>query len=53
MTQSQIELLCFSIWQNEGRYPNELTDIELCGYLIDLGYDDSTENVKLIRQFGN
>jgi hypothetical protein len=50
MTASQAAVLAMMIIHNENRQIAELSDVQIMGYLIDAGFEDSKENVAAIRQ---
>ena len=49
MNLEQAMTVVCSIVSNETRLICELSDSEIMGYLIDRGFDDSKENVEIIR----
>ena len=51
MTREQAELLAMTIYQNHGCEDLcELSDGQIGFYLIDLGYEDTPENVAKVRE---
>jgi hypothetical protein len=49
ISKAQAEEVAMAIVQNEGRTAAELTDAQICGYLVDKGHEDSPKNVKQVR----
>lgn len=49
MNKEQAMMVVCSIVMNETRLICELSDSEIEGYLIDKGFEDSKENVQVIR----
>tara|TARA_R110000803_G_scaffold193054_2_gene255969 strand:- start:1449 stop:1604 length:156 start_codon:yes stop_codon:yes gene_type:complete len=50
MTSSQAQEVAMAIWQNEDRSPAELTNVEIFGYLVERGIDDTDANVDAVRK---
>lgn len=49
MTTQQAIDVAGSISANESRDVNELSDQEICGYLVDAGHEETPENIALVR----
>ena len=49
MTEQQAYEIAVAIIQNEGRFIAELTDLEICGYLVDRNLEETAENIAAIR----
>lgn len=49
MNKEQAMMVVCSIVMNETRLICELSDSEIEGYLVDNGFEDSKENVQVIR----
>ncbi len=49
MTKQEAEHVSMSIFQNEAKNVSELDDYAIMAYLLDHGFEDSDENVALVR----
>lgn len=49
MTENLAKEVAGRIAANETRLICELSDVEIMGYLIDAGFEDTVENVKAVR----
>lgn len=50
MTQQQAMELAMAIVQNENKSISELTDSQICMYLVDRNIEETAENIAAIRK---